>query len=120
MLVSVTACNFFKSGTGKNGKPYTMYKAQLADGREATGFVQVAPGTMVEVTETQNGQYTNLNYALQQGNAAQAAPDQQQAAPAATPAASGSDPRVLKLMVLICEQVGVPTERIQEVLNGQV
>lgn len=122
--LTVQSCTFKKSGNGARG-PWTLYTVVLNDGREATGFDQVNPGETVEVTETQNGQYTNLNYKKVGGTqAAPAAQQQQQQAqpqgqPAATPGVAGTgDPRVLKMAILIAEQIGVSKEAIMEVLQG--
>lgn len=118
MSFTVKTATVFKTGTGAKG-PWTIYKLTLEnDPQEPTGFDQVQPGDQVDVTQTQNGQYTNLNYKKVEGAAAAAAPAQG-AAPASAPAASGSsDARVLKLLVIIAEQVGVDKDQILEVLQG--
>lgn len=116
----VSTCTVFKTGTGKKG-PWTLYKVTTQDGQEPTGFDFVNPGDAIEVTQTQNGQYTNLNYKKVDGAAAPAAAPATSpgaAAPAAgQPAAGASDPRVLRLLIVMAEQIGVPNERIMEILE---
>ena len=87
-------------------------------------------GETIEVTQTQNGQYVNLNYAkvdpaaVQQAPAAAPAPAAQPAyqAPAAQPVAAPAttaDPRALKLLVLIAQQMGVDQTRVANILDGK-
>ena len=126
----VANCVQFKTGTGKRG-PWTLYKVTTTDGQEPTGFDFVQNGETIEITQTQNGQYVNLNYAkvdpatVQQAAPA-AAPAPAQApyqAPAAAPApaapATSADPRALKLLVLIAQQMGVDQTRVANILDGK-
>lgn len=125
----VISATFFKSGSsiGKDGNPrtWTMYKAVLQGyNGEVVGFDAVNPGDMVTLEEKQNGQYTNVNYKAVKAGEAQAAPAQAQAqpayvAPGAAPVAAGNeDKRVLKLLVLMAEQMAIPAEAIKEILEG--
>lgn len=127
----VANCVQFKTGQGKRG-PWTLYKVTTTDGQEPTGFDFVNNGETIEVTQTQNGQYVNLNYAkvdpaaVQQAPAAAPAPAAQPAyqppaaAPVAAPApATSADPRALKLLVLIAQQMGVDQTRVANILDGK-
>jgi len=127
----VANCVQFKTGQGKRG-PWTLYKVTTTDGQEPTGFDFVNNGETIEVTQTQNGQYVNLNYAkvdptaVQQAPAAAPAPAAQPAyqpptaQPAAAPApATSADPRALKLLVLIAQQMGVDQTRVANILDGK-
>lgn len=136
----VQSCTQFKTGVGKKG-PWTLYKVVTTDNQEPTGFDYVQPGEYIEVTQTQNGQYTNLNYAKAAPGAAPApAPAQPAPAPAAAPApyqapaaapaaapapvaaapvAGGNDPRLLRLLVIMAEAMGVQKEQIMEVLENR-
>ena len=49
----------FKTGTGKNGKPYTLILIE-AEGKEASGFGPVAVGDEVDLTF--NTQYNNYSF----------------------------------------------------------
>lgn len=130
----VANCVQFKTGTGKRG-PWTLYKVTTTDGQEPTGFDFVQNGETIEITQTQNGQYVNLNYAKVDPAAVQqaapaAAPAPAQApyqAPAAQPVAApapaapatSADPRALKLLVLIAQQMGVDQTRVANILDGK-
>lgn len=127
----VANCVQFKTGQGKRG-PWTLYKVTTTDGQEPTGFDFVNNGEAIEVTQTQNGQYVNLNYAKVDPSAVQqaapaAAPAAYQppaAQPAATPVAApapatSADPRALKLLVLIAQQMGVDQTRVANILDGK-
>lgn len=105
-----------KTGQGKRG-PWTLYVAKLNDGREAGGFDNVQPGDVVEIETVQNGDYTNYNFKKLKD---QPAGGGQTAAPAQSndqPAAGGRDPRVVKILVLIAEQVGVDREKVMAILE---
>ena len=118
MEYTVESSSVFKQGVGANG-PWTIYKLKLVgDPQEPTGFDPVQPGDKVTITQVQNGNYTNLNYKKVDAQPAAAAPAQQAAAPAAAPAAGNSDPRVVKLLVVIAEQIGVDKNQILNVLGG--
>lgn len=110
MEYTVASSTVFKQGVGAKG-PWTIYKLTLqGDPQEPTGFDQVQPGDKVTLETVQNGQYTNLNYKKVKPV---------QAAPAATGAPAGSsDQRVLKLLLLIAEQMGIDKEKQLEVLGG--
>ena len=127
----VANCVQFKTGTGKRG-PWTLYKVTTTDGQEPTGFDFVQNGETIEITQTQNGQYVNLNYAkVDPAAVQQAAPAAAPApapaayqAPAAQPAAApapatSADPRALKLLVLIAQQMGVDQTRVANILDGK-
>ena len=130
----VANCVQFKTGQGKRG-PWTLYKVTTTDGQEPTGFDFVNNGETIEVTQTQNGQYVNLNYAKVDPAAVQQAPvaapaaapvayqppaAQPAAAPVAAPApATSADPRALKLLVLIAQQMGVDQTRVANILDGK-
>lgn len=124
---TVQSSAIFKQGTGAKG-PWTLYKVMTTDGQEPTGFDFVQPGEIIELTQTQNGQYTNLNYkkSTMAAAPAQVAPNPAYAQPAPvgagtpTPTPAGNDPRVLKLMVTMAEQVGVPAETIKGILEGSL
>ena len=102
----------FKTGTGKRG-PWTLYKVTTTDGQEPTGFDFVQNGETIEITQTQNGQYVNLNYTKVDPAAVQ------QAAPAPAAPATSADPRALKLLVLIAQQMGVDQTRVANILDGK-
>lgn len=125
---TVQSCVQFKTGTGKKG-PWTLYKVTTTDNQEPTGFDFVQPGEIIELTQTQNGQYTNLNYAKVDGAAPQAA------APAAAPAANlpagspaaqaqaapvavGGDEgkRILAMLTVIATQLGADPQSIADAL----
>lgn len=98
-----------KEGVGKKG-PWKLYKVVTEDGQEPTGFDYVSPGDVIDIESVQNGEYTNLNYKKAKLSAA----------PAAAPAASGggtSDKRVLKLLVLVAQQVGVDQQEVMAILE---
>lgn len=123
---TVSTCTVFKQGNGKKG-PWTLYKVVTTDGQEPSGFDFVNPGELIELTSVQNGQYTNLNYKKVAGAQVAAAPAQAPytpptAQPAAAPQAvtppAGNDPRVLRLLVLIATQVGIPNEQIMGIVEN--
>lgn len=118
MEYTVATATVFKTGTGAKG-PWTIYKLTLVgDAQEPTGFDQVVPGDKVTVTQTQNGQYTNLNYKKVQGAAAApAAAAPAATAPNAAAPVAGSDPRIMKMLVTIAEQVGVDKNAILDILG---
>lgn len=118
MEYTVESATVFKQGTGAKG-PWTIYKLTLqGDAQQPTGFDQVVPGDKVTVEQVQNGQYTNLNYKKVQAPQGQAAPAQGATAPAAAaPAATGNDPRVIKLLVMIAEQIGCDKNAILDILG---
>lgn len=61
-MAKVTNITTLKSGTSKTGKPYTLYKVNLEDGQEATGFEMVPVGEEVLLeSSTYNGQ-TQMKY----------------------------------------------------------
>lgn len=47
--VVVESIELLKSGVGKNGKPYSLYKIHHSGGQEATGFNEVVVGQQVFV-----------------------------------------------------------------------
>lgn len=122
---TVSTCTVFKTGTGKKG-PWTLYKVVTTDGQEPSGFDLVQPGEIIEITSVQNGQYTNLNYKKVAGAQVAAAPaaapyTPPTAQPAAAPQAvapAANDPRVLRLLVLIATQVGIPNEQIMGIVEN--
>lgn len=121
MQYTVETASVFKEGQGVNG-PWVIYKLKLSGNpQEPTGFDVVNPGdqvTVEQVETTKNGKtYKNLNYKKVEG--AQTAPA---AAPSAAPTqdatpAAGNDPRVVKLLVVIAEQIGVDKNQILNVLS---
>lgn len=126
----VSSATFFKSGqsTGKDGQPrtWTMYDVTLEGyNGSVKGFDAVNPGDMVTLTESQNGQYVNVNYkAVKAGEgqpAASAAPAPY-VAPGAQPAATApatSDKRILELLVVMAEQMAIPAETIKGILENK-
>lgn len=107
-----------KTGTaqsGKNaGKPYTLYIATL-EGTDIkpSGFEKVEIGDMVDITEKQNGQYTNHNFTkVKESTVGQGV--------SGTTYSNNSDPRAVKLLTLIAEQIGVDKQTILDVLDGKV
>lgn len=55
--VTITLKSVKKTGTAKNGKPYTIFSYTLADGRVAEGFADLPTNAEVEVEMTQDSQY---------------------------------------------------------------
>ncbi len=108
----VISTEFIKNGSGAKG-PWTLYKAIL-EGTDIkpSGFAALQPGDMVTVEEKINGEYTNYNYTKVKAGAS-AAP-----APSTQPAVSGGDPRALKLLTVIAEQIGVEKQVILDILAG--
>lgn len=117
-----------KTGTSnKNGKaiPWTLYVLTL-EGTDIKpgGFAKVEPGDMIVVKEVKNGDYTNYNYEKAEVGEVTAPDDGAtapvSAQPASTPTATGSgaDPRALKLLVLVAEQIGVDKNQIMDILTG--
>ena len=124
---TVANCAQYKTGVGANG-PWTLYEVTLADGQKARGFTFVTNGQTVELDSVQNGQYTNLNYKVLKDGAAPAQNPQPVAQPAYTPPAPAqtiqaptptSDPRALKLLVLIANQMAIDTNQINDILEGR-
>lgn len=114
MEYKVISSEVFKQGTGSKG-PWAIYQVQLEGypgNHRITGFDAVQPGQLVTVEATQNGEYTNYNYKIVKGASPTAT------APSKTTGVAGSDPRALKLLVLIAEQVGVSPDEIAAVLEG--
>lgn len=59
--MKVKSCTLFKSGTNKQGKPYSMYNVELeGDNRRFTCFDEVFPGELQGYEIKQNGDYWNL------------------------------------------------------------
>jgi hypothetical protein len=119
MEYTVESASVFKQGEGTKG-PWTIYKLKLVGNQqEPTGFDMVMAGDKVTVAQTEttkNGKtYKNLNYTKVEG--AQAASTSNVAAPAQTASAGGGDPRVVKLLIVIAEQIGVDKNQILSVLS---
>lgn len=119
MEYTVESASVFKQGTGTNGA-WIIYKLKLVgDPQEPTGFDMVMAGDKVTVAQaetTKNGKtYKNLNYKKVEG--AQGASTNNAVAPAQTASAGGGDPRVVKLLVVIAEQIGVDKNQILNVLS---
>lgn len=114
MEYTVESSAVFKQGTGAKG-PWTIYKLKLVgDPQEPTGFDAVSPGDKVTIVQKKNGEYVNLNYSKVEAPAGAAAQAPAQASPAP---AGGGDARVMKLLVVVAEQVGVDKNQILDILG---
>jgi hypothetical protein len=118
MEYNVASSEIVKQGVGAKG-PWTLYKAKLnGNPQEPVGFEPVQAGDKVTVTQTTNKGYTNLNF---KKVAAEAAPSTGSiAAPtvATTAESSNNDKRVVKLLVLMAEQMGIDKNQILDILEG--
>lgn len=103
----VTSSEVKKTGvrTTKNGKqmPWTLYVLTVeGSDLKPSGFDKVEAGDYVTIKETQNGDYTNYNYSKVDS----------ENQPAAVSTGGGSDPRAVKLLVLIAEQLDKITDQV--------
>lgn len=103
-----------KTGTGPKGS-WTIWKIEV-DGYDSgkswiTGFDKVAQGDKVTIEEVQNGNYTNHNYkkVKTDGEKVQTTSGQPNA----------SDARLLKLMVLMAQQMGIDKNEILEIIGNE-
>ena len=118
MEYTVESSSVKKQGVGAKG-PWTIYQLKIVgDPQEPTGFDPVNPGDKVTISQVQNGKYTNLNYEKVESQAPAAQAQQPATTPVGAPAAGSSDPRVVKLLVVIAEQIGVDKNQILNVLGG--
>lgn len=103
------------SSTTKNGaqRPWTLYVLTL-EGTDIkpSGFEKVQPGDMVSLKAVENVKdgvtYTNHNYEkVDTGTTSQAQ----------TASTGGEDKRVLKLLTVIAEQIGVDRQQLMDILQ---
>jgi hypothetical protein len=110
-MSKVTSVEVKKTGQGPKG-PWTLYNITVDDNESKyiSGFDKVEVGDTVEVSSVQNGEYTNWNYKK---------PKASKGSTAAPSAGGAADPRTLKLLVVIAEQVGVEKETVLSILEGK-
>lgn len=108
MAYKVKSVSVLKTGSGDKG-PWTLYELELEGyDKRVKGFHKVEVGDMVDVTVKENGQYTNYNYTKAKSTGG------------STSAGGGaSDPRALKLLTVVAEQVGVDKQVILDILDGK-
>lgn len=138
-METVESVELFKKGTISKGKrkgqTWRLWQIETEEGTDAKGFDKVKEGDEVEIFETttydEDGdpEYTNTNFRVVKGGAKKAkkaAPaddddddDDEEEAPekSAKAVSTGSDKRIMKLLVVIAEQIGVDKEEIDQILE---
>lgn len=112
MSYKVNSVAVIKQGSGSKG-PWTLREVTLeGSDKKARGFDAVIVGDEVELTETQNGDYVNVNY------------KKASSSPKSSTTVTGGAADValarktLAILVLLAEQMGVDKERLLEVMES--
>lgn len=117
-MSKVTSVEVKKTGSGAKG-PWTLYNITVDDNpsKFISGFAKVDVGDEVvleeKTIEKDGNTYVNLNYSKPK------APTTHASAPSASTGGGVEDKRILKLLTIIAEEVGIEKNVIMDILTGE-